>query len=111
MSPGNQDILQQPADRVHFAPETIETTHSFKEDIPQLLYRDDIKKGDRMQPDYVHEVIFVIRQKNMDKLTLMLHDISDPLSANYGYHLWGLLILFLWMKRWNVQAPANWPAR
>ncbi|MDX2182319.1 MAG: asparagine synthase (glutamine-hydrolyzing) [Bryobacteraceae bacterium] len=22
--------------------------------------------------------------------------------ANYGYHLWGLLILFLWMKRWNV---------
>lgn len=22
--------------------------------------------------------------------------------ANHGYHLWGLLILFLWMKRWNV---------
>jgi len=22
--------------------------------------------------------------------------------ANYGYHLWGLLILFLWMRRWNV---------
>lgn len=22
--------------------------------------------------------------------------------ANQGYHLWGLLILFLWMKRWNV---------
>lgn len=32
--------------------------------------------------------------------------------ANYGYHLWGLIILFLWMKRWNIQtvaAPA--PAR
>lgn len=28
--------------------------------------------------------------------------------ANYGYHLWGLVILFLWMKRWNVQtAPAS----
>lgn len=27
--------------------------------------------------------------------------------ANLGYHLWGLLILFLWMKRWNIQsAPA-----
>jgi asparagine synthase (glutamine-hydrolysing) len=26
--------------------------------------------------------------------------------ANYGYHLWGLLILFLWMKRWNVDASA-----
>jgi asparagine synthase (glutamine-hydrolysing) len=22
---------------------------------------------------------------------------------NVGYHLWGLLTLFLWMKRWNVQ--------
>ena len=27
-------------------------------------------------------------------------------QANYGYHLWGLLILFLWVKRWNIQ-PAN----
>jgi len=23
--------------------------------------------------------------------------------ANCGYHLWGLMILFLWMKRWNIQ--------
>jgi asparagine synthase (glutamine-hydrolysing) len=23
--------------------------------------------------------------------------------TNAGYHLWGLLTLFLWMKRWNVQ--------
>ena len=23
--------------------------------------------------------------------------------ANLGYHLWGLLTLFLWMKRWDVQ--------
>jgi asparagine synthase (glutamine-hydrolysing) len=22
--------------------------------------------------------------------------------ANLGYHLWGLLVLFLWMKRWNI---------
>ena len=26
--------------------------------------------------------------------------------ANLGYHLWGLLVLFLWIRRWNVQAPA-----
>ncbi|MDP9113232.1 MAG: asparagine synthase (glutamine-hydrolyzing) [Acidobacteriota bacterium] len=26
--------------------------------------------------------------------------------ANLGYHLWGLLILFLWMKRWKIQPPA-----
>jgi asparagine synthase (glutamine-hydrolysing) len=24
-------------------------------------------------------------------------------EINIGYHLWGLLILFLWMKRWRVQ--------
>ena len=25
--------------------------------------------------------------------------------ANLGFHLWGLLILVLWMNRWKVQAP------
>jgi asparagine synthase (glutamine-hydrolysing) len=35
--------------------------------------------------------------------------INDHLErrANSGYQLWGLLTLFLWMKRWNIQtAPA-----
>lgn len=26
--------------------------------------------------------------------------------GNFGYHLWGLLILFLWMKHWNIQTTA-----
>ena len=26
--------------------------------------------------------------------------------ANLGYHLWGLLTLFLWMKRWKIQSSA-----
>ena len=25
---------------------------------------------------------------------------------NVGYHLWGLMILFLWMKKWGVQSPS-----
>ncbi len=25
--------------------------------------------------------------------------------VNIGYHLWGLMILLLWMKKWNIQAP------
>jgi asparagine synthase (glutamine-hydrolysing) len=24
-------------------------------------------------------------------------------EANLGYHLWGLMILFLWMKKWRIQ--------
>jgi asparagine synthase (glutamine-hydrolysing) len=27
--------------------------------------------------------------------------------ANLGYHLWGLMILFLWMKHWNVQVSGE----
>lgn len=28
-------------------------------------------------------------------------------QANLGYHLWGLMILFLWMKKWRIQLPAR----
>jgi len=28
-------------------------------------------------------------------------------QINVGYHLWGLLILFLWMKRWKVQSAPS----
>jgi asparagine synthase (glutamine-hydrolysing) len=33
--------------------------------------------------------------------------------VNIGYHLWGLMLLFLWMKKWRIQvvpsqAPASW---
>jgi asparagine synthase (glutamine-hydrolysing) len=27
--------------------------------------------------------------------------------ANLGYHLWGLLVLVLWMKRWRIEAKAS----
>jgi asparagine synthase (glutamine-hydrolysing) len=30
--------------------------------------------------------------------------------ANLGYHLWGLMILFLWMKRWRIQSAPARPA-
>jgi asparagine synthase (glutamine-hydrolysing) len=26
---------------------------------------------------------------------------------NVGYHLWGLMVLFLWMKKWRIQAAAS----
>jgi asparagine synthase (glutamine-hydrolysing) len=33
--------------------------------------------------------------------------IDDHLErrANLGYHLWGLLVLFLWMKHWGIEGP------
>jgi asparagine synthase (glutamine-hydrolysing) len=33
----------------------------------------------------------------------LIHDHLDR-RANLGYHLWGLLTLFLWMKRWDIQS-------
>ena len=33
-----------------------------------------------------------------------LHDHLER-RVNIGYHLWGLMILFLWMKKWNVRPP------
>jgi asparagine synthase (glutamine-hydrolysing) len=27
--------------------------------------------------------------------------------VNVGYHLWGLMVLFLWMKKWGIQAAAS----
>jgi len=27
-------------------------------------------------------------------------------KANLGFHLWGLLILFLWIKQWKIQTPS-----
>jgi asparagine synthase (glutamine-hydrolysing) len=28
-------------------------------------------------------------------------------KANLGYHLWGLMVLFLWMKKWGIQTAAT----
>jgi len=27
--------------------------------------------------------------------------------ANLGYHLWGLLVLFIWMNRWNIKTAVE----
>jgi asparagine synthase (glutamine-hydrolysing) len=36
----------------------------------------------------------------------VLHAHSDR-RANLGYHLWGLLVLFLWMRHWRIGAPSG----
>ena len=62
-------------------------THVFRESIPQLSSRTDLVKGERIRHDRNHQVVFCIRQNNMDELIRILHDVSDPLSSNYGQHL------------------------
>jgi asparagine synthase (glutamine-hydrolysing) len=33
-----------------------------------------------------------------------LMQLHQDRQANLGYHLWGLMILFLWMKQWRIQS-------
>ena len=62
-------------------------THILKDSIPLLSSRDDLLKGQRVHHDHLHEVVFMIQQRNMDELTRILHDVSDPESENYGQHM------------------------
>jgi len=39
-----------------------------------------------------------------DAVREMIHRHLDR-RVNLGFQLWGLLILFLWMRRWNVETP------
>ncbi len=42
---------------------------------------------------------------NSNVIETYLYDHLEK-RINVGYHLWGLMILFLWMKKWRIQAPA-----
>ena len=60
--------------------------HIFKERCKHLSSRSNVEKRDRIRHDQTHEVIFAVQQKNIDELTNILYDISDPDSPNYGQH-------------------------
>lgn len=60
--------------------------HIFRETAAGLVTRFDLTKKDRAPPNHHHEVIFVVQQQNLEELTRILHDISDPDSDNYGQH-------------------------
>lgn len=60
--------------------------HVFRETAAGLATRVDLLKKDRAPPDHDHEVVFAVQQQNLEELTRILHDISDPDSENYGQH-------------------------
>ena len=50
-------------------------------------HRSDLHKIDRAPQEQTHEVMFAVQLQNMAELTQILHDVSDPKSANYGKYL------------------------
>jgi tripeptidyl-peptidase-1 len=73
-------------------------SHVFMEVSQPLAARPDIKRMSRANSNAIHEVVFEVKQKNMDKLEEVLHDVSDPSSPNYGRH---------WTKQQVVDFTAN----
>jgi asparagine synthase (glutamine-hydrolysing) len=59
--------------------------------LEDTLSADAIKRSALFQP----KVIEALKQDHMAR------------RANFGYHLWGLMILFLWMKHWNIQTSSE----
>jgi tripeptidyl-peptidase-1 len=60
--------------------------HVVKE-VLDLNLRDDVFKGSRADGKRNHTVIFARVQNGIDKLTSLLHEISNPFSSKYGQHL------------------------
>lgn len=60
--------------------------HVFMEAAAALNFRDDIVKRDRASASTIHEVVFTVKQSNMEELTRILQDVSDPASDNYGQY-------------------------
>ena len=60
---------------------------AYRESIARLSSRDDLLRQHRVHHDHIHEVTFVIQQRNMEQLTEVLHDVSNPMSTNYGQHM------------------------
>lgn len=53
----------------------------------EVPIRPDVEYLQKARPDAQHSVVFAIRQRNMDNIFSILHDVSDPDSPRYGHHL------------------------
>jgi tripeptidyl-peptidase I len=61
--------------------------HILREKEAGLSYHYDITLMERASSAELHEVIFVIHQKNMGELKRILNQVSDPTHLNYGNHM------------------------
>jgi hypothetical protein len=62
-----------------------------------LSSRSDIVKGARVDSKRVHEVMFATKQLNMQELSEILLDISDPKSVNYGKHMTKVIYIYVYV--------------
>ena len=53
----------------------------------KMAFRDDFVKGASANADATHEVVFAVKQNNLDSLKEKFFDVSNPKSENYGKFL------------------------
>lgn len=58
----------------------------FKESSKAAL-RGDIKQLSRASPEYIHDVVFAIKQNNLDVIETILLEVSTPNHEKFGKHL------------------------
>lgn len=84
----DESDLRQPCDHLDTGVDSSERgLHAFRESADALMSHVDFEKGARVPAKELHDVVFVVRQRNIDELKRILYDVSDPTSANYGNHM------------------------
>jgi asparagine synthase (glutamine-hydrolysing) len=84
---------------------------------PSVLHRKkigfDIPAHDWLRGCLRSLVTDVLLDGSSDHASLFRQDVIERYirqhlerQVNVGYHLWGLMVLFLWMKKWGIQAAA-----
>lgn len=63
--------------------------HVLKESSASLGIRDDLVTRIQLSGNHIHEIVIVVKQRNMEHLTRLMHDVSDPSSPNYGQFISG----------------------
>jgi tripeptidyl-peptidase-1 len=64
---------------------SVDGKHAFMER-SKLHVRHDVRVVRDASANVKHKLIFGIKQNNLDRLTDILHEVSDPLSPEYGQH-------------------------
>jgi tripeptidyl-peptidase-1 len=64
----------------------LKSINHFMEKSKNLHRRSDLSEIKRASSSTIHEVIFSIKQNNLDKLKDVLYSVSDPQSKLYGKH-------------------------
>jgi asparagine synthase (glutamine-hydrolysing) len=93
--------------------------HLMKDKLPQSILGKkkqglDIPVHDWLRGHLKPLLLDTLNKKTVDETGIVywphlesLINLHMERKANYGYHLWGMLMLFLWIKQWKIQCSED----